>query len=146
MKTFLMLFIPNPEKATNRGEGETRYRSRKHKFQVVYPKFCSNFALTLLTFCFPQLWQILGRREWRGRKKKRKKEIKKCLVSIGQNQLYVLDHLSILNFCIVKQVRELVVGSLGKCKWKKHLVKNTMVMKDTKLGNLRILTKKSLCD
>lgn len=34
MKKFLMLFIPNHQKDTKRGEGETRYRLRKHKFQV----------------------------------------------------------------------------------------------------------------
>lgn len=45
MKKFPMLFIPNHQKDTKGGEGETRYRLRKRKFKVAQFlfKFCINF-------------------------------------------------------------------------------------------------------
>lgn len=45
IKKFPMLFIPNHQKDTKRGEGETRYRLRKHKFKVAQFlfKFYINF-------------------------------------------------------------------------------------------------------
>lgn len=75
MKKFLMLFIPNPQKDTKRGEGETRYRLRKHKFQVA--QFLFKFCINFLYLCLSPVVATLGQEgmEEKGKiRKKRKKE------------------------------------------------------------------------